>query len=132
MRKLLLIFSILSILFITGFDNTAESEITFIIYSMTSSINKKDPEGYIQTLSDYFIKETYGDKKFIKENMKDFGQITEIEFQIKKVSTSNAFIDYKLLHVSSNREQTIFYGKMILIMTKEGWKIHSASEKMIS
>ena len=64
--------------------------------------------------------------------MKDFGQITEIEFQIKKVSTSNAFIDYKLLHVSSNREQTIFYGKMILIMTKEGWKIHFASEKMIS
>ena len=67
MRKLLLIFSILSILFITGFDNTAESEITFIIYSMTSSINKKDPEGYIQTLSTYFIKEIYGDKEFIKK-----------------------------------------------------------------
>jgi hypothetical protein len=132
MKKLLLIFSLFSILFITGFDKTAEREITFIIYSMTSSINKVDPEGYIQTLSDYFIKETYGDKEFIRKNMGDFGKIMEIEFQINEVSTSNAFIDYRLIHVSTNREQTIFYGKMILIRTKEGWKIHSASEKMIS
>ncbi|MDF2857600.1 MAG: hypothetical protein K0Q87_3451 [Neobacillus sp.] len=132
MRKFLLAFSLLSILFTTGFDKTAESEITLTIYSMISSMNRKDPESYIKTLSDYFIKETYGDREFIKKNMIDFGQITEIEFQIKQISTANAFIDYKLLHLGSNREQTIFYGKMILIKTKAGWKIHSASEKMIS
>jgi hypothetical protein len=132
MRKYLLAFSLLAILFTTGFDKTAESEITLTIYSMISSINRKDPESYIKTLSDYFIKETYGEKEFIKSNIKEFGLISEIEFQIKQISTANAFIDYKLLHVGTNREQTIFYGSIILIKTKAGWKIHSASEKMIS
>lgn len=46
-----------------GFNTTDERKITFLVSSMITAINEKDAEGYIQTLSDYFINVTYGDKE---------------------------------------------------------------------
>ncbi|MEH7177761.1 hypothetical protein [Neobacillus vireti] len=131
-RKLLLIFSMICMLFVAGFDKTAESEITFTIYSMTMAMNKKDSQGYIQTLSDFFIKENYGDEKYITEKINEFGQVIEIDFQIKEIKSYTAVVQYKLLHINANREKSTFYGEMILIKTKDGWKIHFVEEKMIS
>lgn len=86
LRKRLIILSIISVfLLITGFEKNTENEITIIIYSMALAMNKKDPAGYIQTLSDFFIKETYGDKAYIREHIKEFGRVIEMEFQIKEI-----------------------------------------------
>ena len=65
---LILIFS--CSLLLTGFDKSEEIEILSVVNSMITAMNEKDAEGYIRTLNDYFIKVTYGDKDFIRQNIK--------------------------------------------------------------
>lgn len=52
-------------------------------------------------------------------------------FKLKRY-TYSAIVQYKLLHINIDQENTTFYGEMILIRTKGGWKIHFVEEKMVS
>jgi hypothetical protein len=99
---------------------------------MITAINEKDAEGYIQTLNDHFIRVTYGDRNFIRENIKDFGHVDLLEFEVISIKTYISHAHYKLIYTSNNNEKTTFYGKMILEKTKEGWKIYSVSEEEVT
>ncbi|MEH7255819.1 hypothetical protein V7111_27305, partial [Neobacillus niacini] len=90
---------------------------------------EKDAEGYIQTLSDYFIKVTYGDKDFIRQNIENFGQIDLLEFKVVSINTYTSYAHYKLIHTSENYRKTTFFGEMILVKSNEGWKIYYVSEE---
>ncbi|WP_342430963.1 hypothetical protein [Neobacillus sp. FSL H8-0543] len=113
-----------------GFDKSEEREITFLVRSMITTLNEKNPEGYIQTLSDHFIKVTYGDKEFIRRNIQDFGHIDLLEFEVILLKTYTSTVYYKLIHTSKNGVKTNFYGEMILVKSKEGWQIYYVSEEV--
>jgi hypothetical protein len=129
MNKLLLILVFSCSLLLTGFNTTDEKEITFLVSSMIAAINEKDSEGYIQTLSDYFIKVTYGDKEFIRQNIDNFGHIDLLEFEVVSINTYTSYAHYKLIHTSKDYKKTTFIGEMNLVKTKEGWKIYYVSEE---
>lgn len=129
MKTKLLIFLIFSCsLLLTGFDKSEEKEISSIVKSMITAINEKDAEGYIQTLNNYFIKVTYGDKDFIRENIGNFGHVDLKEFDVTAIKTYISYAHYKLIHTNNKNEKTTFCGEIILEKTKEGWKIYSISE----
>jgi hypothetical protein len=127
--KLLIILLFSCSLLLTGFDKSEEMEISTLVKSMITAINEKDAEGYIQTLNDYFIKVTYGDKDFIRQNIENFGHIDLLEFEIVSIKTYVSYAHYKLKHTSKNNVQTTFYGEIILVKSKEGWKIYYVSEE---
>ena len=131
-KKLIFILAFNCSILLTGFDKSEESKITSIVNLMITAINEKDAEGYIQTLDDYFIKVTYEDKDFIRKNIENFGRVDLLEFEIESIKTYYSFAYYKLIHTNKNNEETTFYGKMILVKTKEGWKIYSVSEEELS
>ncbi|WML27349.1 hypothetical protein [Neobacillus sp. OS1-33] len=114
---------------LTGFDKSEENQIYSVVYSMITAINKKDAEGYIQTLDDYFIKSTYDDKEFIRKNIDEFGYVDLLEFKVLSINTYTSYANYKLKHTNKNKEQTTFFGKMILVRSEEGWKIYYVSEE---
>ncbi|MGF6950956.1 hypothetical protein QF028_003461 [Neobacillus sp. B4I6] len=126
--KLLIILLFSCSLLLTGFDKSEEKEISSTVKSMITAINEKDAEGYIQTLNDYFIKATYGDKDFIRGNIGNFGHVDLLEFDVMAIKTYISYAHYKLIHTNNNDEKTTFCGEIILEKTKEGWKIYSISE----
>ncbi|WP_175493048.1 hypothetical protein [Bacillus sp. OK048] len=129
MKKLLIILVFSCSILLTGFNTTDEREVTFLVRSMITAINEKDAEGYIQTLSDYFIKVTYGDKDFLRQNIENFGQIDLLEFKVVSINTYTSYAHYKLIHTSENYRKTTFFGEMILVKSNEGWKIYYVSEE---
>jgi hypothetical protein len=123
---------LISAIFLTAYNNSEETEITNVVRSMITAINKKDAEGYIKTLDDYFIKTTYKNEDFIRKNIKNFGQVDLLEFQIKSINTYKSLVQYKIINTSQDKRETTFIGNIILVMTKEGWKIYYVSEEEIS
>jgi hypothetical protein len=54
---------------------------------MIASINEKDANAYINILNAYFIKVTYGDKEFIRQNMKSFGHVELLKIAVMTINT---------------------------------------------
>ena len=130
-NKLILILVFNCSIMLTGFNKFEENEITALVKSMITTINKKEAEGYIQTLDEYFIKTTYGNKDFIRKNIKDFSHIDLLEFDVEAIHTYISYAHYKLIHTGKNNVKTTFFGKMNLVKTKEGWRIYDISEEEI-
>lgn len=95
---------------------------------MITAIDEKDAEGYIQTLSDYFIKSRYGDKEFIRQNMMSFDHVILLEIKVVAIKSYTSIVDYRLIHTSESNKKTTFYGEIILEKTQKGWKVYSLSE----
>ena len=67
----------------------SETEILSVVNSMITAMNEKDAEGYIRTLNDDFIKVTYGDKDFIRQNIKNFGHVDLLELEVIAIKRQN-------------------------------------------
>ncbi|TDK58130.1 hypothetical protein E2K98_24755 [Bacillus salipaludis] len=130
-NRLILILVFNCTIMLTGFNKFEENEITALVKSMISTVNKKDAEGYIQTLDEYFIKTTYGNKDFIRKNINEFGHLDLLEFDVETIHTYVSYAHYKLIHTGKDNIKTAFFGKMILVKTKEGWRIYHISEEEI-
>lgn len=120
------------LLALTGFNHEEEEEIISTIKLMIVEINEKDIEGYINLLSDYFIRVTYGDKEYIRKNISKFGNVNLLEIKVIDIKSYYSVVHYELLYKDQKGSCSIFKGEIILEKTKNGWKIYSVTENIIN
>lgn len=130
----MLLFLLCTTIFLLGFDlnETEEMKIMATINQMVDSINEKDAQRFISVLNDHFIKETYGNKKYIENNIQKFGNITSVYIYYTSVKSYYAVSYYYLTYEARSGWCSDFNGIILLEKVNNDWKIHSVSEEEIN